>query len=102
MSWYHRLLSLFGIERLTITLKGEKREGGYIFIYSPDLKGFSLLLEPGDYSDFKTFIDAIYGPLLAYLKLYVEARDTARKRQKSLRLYAMKESAPMVAKICFQ
>ena len=31
MSWYHRLLSLFGIERLTITLKGEKREGGYIF-----------------------------------------------------------------------
>jgi len=102
MCWYRRLLSWFNKERFTITLKGEEREGGYIFIYSPDLKGFSLLLEPGDYSDFKTFIDAIYDPLLAYLKLYFQARDTARKRHENLRLYAMEESAPMVAKMCFQ
>src|ERR1700730_16523584 len=102
MSLLNSLYALFGRDRFTITIKGEKREGGYIYIHSPDLKGFSLLLEPGEYGDIKTFIDAIYDPLLIYLKVYDQAKHHAKVRHENLRLYAMSESAPMVAKLCFQ
>lgn len=103
MSWFAKILSLIGIEGMTITLNGEEREGGYIFISSPELKGFSLLLEPGDYSDFKTFLDAVYSPLMIYMDAYQRASHSAR-RSENLRLRATKinEGGPMIAKMCFQ
>jgi hypothetical protein len=104
MTWLDRLLSLFGIERITITLKAEERGDGYIFISSPELKGFSLLLGPGDYSDFKAFIDAVYEPLTTYMDAYMHALGTARRAQvrpENLRLRGTKMSGD-VAKLCFQ
>ncbi len=102
MSLFDRLLSLIGIERITITLEGEKREGGYIFLSSPELKGFSLLLEPGNYDDFKTFIDAVNEPLSAYMTAYSRARNIARNKNLRLRGTKLSADGPMVAKMCFQ
>jgi len=98
------LLSWFGIERITITLKLEKREGGYIFISSPELKGFNLLLAPGNYNDFKEFVDAVHEPLTTYINAYQRAKKSARARQEALRLYAtrIKEGPSMIATMCFQ
>ncbi|MGH6848123.1 MAG: hypothetical protein ACREC0_12020 [Methylocella sp.] len=82
---------------MTITLIGERRDEGYIFIHSPELKGFSLMLEPDEY-DIKTFLDAVYDPLLTYIQAYHKA---LAKNEKP-RLRSIIESAPMVAKLCFQ
>jgi hypothetical protein len=106
MSWLGKLASFIGIESTNITLIGEEREGGYLFISSPELKGFSLLLEPGDYSDFKNFIDAVFEPLTAYMNTYDEARRQARKiaNRDRLRLRATKLNGDgaLVATMCFQ
>ncbi len=102
MSWMDKLLSYINIEKYTITLHGEEREGGYMFISSPELKGFSLMLEPANYDDFKTFIDAVYDPLTAYMEAYHQAHKTARSDHLRLRSTRMNEDGMMVAKMCFQ
>ena len=102
MSFFDRLLSLINMERFIVTLNGEEREGGYFFISSPELKGFSLLLEPGDYTDFKTFIDAVDEPLTAYMNTYQKARNAARHEQLRLRATTMSKDGSISAKMCFQ
>jgi hypothetical protein len=93
-----RILSFFGIDlgfqKLTITLIEEEREGGYSIISSPELKGFSLMLEPAQLRDFRTFIDAIHEPLITYAAAYCNARDRAEAHAKALRMRGLEESKP--------
>lgn len=73
MSAIDRLLSWFGIKRMKITLNGVEREGGYTYITSPELPGFTFMLEPGEDENIRTFIDAIDAPLIAYLGAHFRA-----------------------------
>lgn len=102
MAWFDKLLALFGIEGMKVTLNLNEREGGYIFISSPELKGFSLLLEPGNYNDLKTFINAVDEPLTAYLDQYLKARSSVRHQALQLRATKITAGRPIVAKMCFQ
>ena len=102
MSWLRRLFSAIRMDRFMITLKGEEREGGYLYISSPQLKGFTLLLEPKDYTDFKIFIDAVDEPLTNYLNAFEKARNAARHEKLRLRSTEMQDDGAIVAKMCFQ
>ena len=73
MSMIERFLGWFGIRKITITFIGHKREGGYTYITSPQLPGFTFMLEPGEDKNIRTFIDAIDEPLMAYLPAHIEA-----------------------------
>ena len=58
-----------------IVLLIEPREAGYSVVSSPDLPGFSMMLEPGETDDIQSLIDALTAPLKAYLE--VEGRRLA-------------------------
>ena len=88
--------------RYKITLKREMREDGYVFIRVPELKGFTLLLEPGDYDNFKVFIDAIFDPLTNYLAAFDRARTAARRESPRFRSAKIIEDGQTVAEMCFQ
>jgi hypothetical protein len=61
------------------TLYGEEREGGYMYVTSSDLPGFSFMLEPSE-KDVESMLAAIKPALSAYLS----ARD-AKARKEALR-----------------
>ena len=78
MSTIERLLGLFGIRKISITLIGNEREGGYTYITSPQLPGFTFMLEPGEEQTLRAFFDAIEEPLMAYVAAHFEAESRTR------------------------
>jgi len=62
-----RVFSIFTGHRI-ITFQIEPREGGYSFVRSADLPGFTMMLEPGEADSPKSICDALYEPLTAYLE----------------------------------
>src|SRR5689334_15910968 len=87
-----------------ITLIGQEREGGYTFITSPDLPGFSFMLEPGETENFRSFINAIEPSLMVYLDAHFEAEAKANhpKRMEHARLTGIrrKDQTNYVAELC--
>jgi len=76
------------------------REGGYVFLNSPDLPGFSLMLKPGDMESFDTMTAAVTGPLEAFIKSeYQACRAT---KSKDVRIMGMRhpDSSRIVAELC--
>ena len=63
----------------TLTFTSCEREGGYRYITSPELPGFSFMLEPGEDTNILTFLDAIGESLVAYLHLYNKYLDSSNK-----------------------
>jgi hypothetical protein len=72
-------LGLFGRKLTKITFIGHEREGGYIYLNSPELRGFSFMLEPGE-NNLKTIIAAIDEPLRAYLAAKLAFRHATQRR----------------------
>ena len=91
MSMIERFLGWFGIRKIAITLIGHEREGGYTYINSPQLPGFTFMLEPGEDESFRTFIGAIEEPLTAYL----DAHFRAEARTRHVQLTGIRQSKPM-------
>jgi hypothetical protein len=93
-----KILSWLRIEShpggINITLIEEPREGGYTLIYSPELKGFALMLDQSQTKGFSEFSNAIEQPLLTYLDAYYTAKHEA-ERTKRLRLTGLNETRPM-------
>ncbi|MEX2200664.1 MAG: hypothetical protein WD711_04650 [Dongiaceae bacterium] len=81
MSFIDRLLGSRGINRIhTITLIGNERGGGYTYLTSPELPGFSFMLEPGEADDIKKLMNVIHEPLSTYYSAYsAHLRATSRK-----------------------
>jgi|SRR5215831_17432742 len=65
-------------ENFTINLIGERQSDGHMFISSPELKGFSLMLDPEHTKNIGTLMNAIHDPLLIYVEALCHARDKAR------------------------
>ncbi len=78
--------------RFIINLYSEEREGGYMYVYSPDLKGFSLLLEPDQTKDILSMLSAMQEPMLAYAEAYEDGRREAKARAKETAKATAKES----------
>lgn len=98
MSIMKKLLWMLGIRTIKIMLIGHEREGGYIYITSPDLPGFTFMLEPGEEKNIRTFIDAIHDPLTAYVEAHFKATSSAD----NIELTGYRQSKPMnyVAEFC--
>jgi hypothetical protein len=113
MLWHNieRLKSLFGrsiIKRTgSATLIGEQREGGYYYLKSTDLPGFTFLLAPEEASDIEKLSDAIKPALAAYLIAYCKFQDKQAKQQirpwiSYADLRGLREGKPMnlIAELC--
>lgn len=102
MTLLNKFLGLFGGELISIkiTLIGQEREGGYIYLTSPELKGFSFMLEPGE-DDLKAIIAAMDEPLHAYLEAKL-AFDRAKRRKPDLTGLRITQRHPinLVAELC--
>jgi hypothetical protein len=90
----YRLLKFLGFELRTITLIGEQQDDGYILITSPELKGFSLMLEPDEDKNLATIISAVYEPLIAYLGVLNEAGNKATARKGRYEVKGFNKTAP--------
>ena len=95
---WDKILSLFGIKTIRLTFIGHEREGGYVFITSPELPGFTFMLAPGEAENIRTFINAIDEPLDAYLDAYFGAD----KHDDRMQIMGIRQSKPMnyVAEVC--
>jgi hypothetical protein len=84
-------------------LIGEPREGGHIYLTSPDLPGFTFMLEPHE-TNIEAIIEAITPALSAYLATATAAND--QKPSKPWFSYAdirgIHEGKPMnlIAELC--
>jgi hypothetical protein len=81
MNFLERFYGLFASSKrevMVIKLNGERQDDGYMFIYSPDLKGFSLMLAPEQSRNTGTLLAAIHDPLVAYMGVYCRARNSTR------------------------
>ncbi len=98
MSMMTRFLSWLGFRSIKITLIGHEREGGYVYITSPQLPGFTFMLEPGEEESIRTFIDAIFEPLSTYLDAHFKATSTVEH----VHLTGLRQSKSMnyVAELC--
>ena len=82
-----RIMAVLSGHKL-IRLIASPRDGGYIFVNSPDLPGFSLMLRPNETESF----DAILGPLKAFI--LAEFRACEATRHKELRITGMRRATP--------
>jgi hypothetical protein len=76
-------LALRAVSRLrghkTINLIGQPRPGGYVLIKSPELPGFSMMLERDQHAELGTFVKTIEAPLMAFIAAECHADDRAKK-----------------------
>lgn len=96
----HKLVALIRGHTM-IRLIGENREGGYVFVHSPELPGFSFLLEPGEDKDLKTIMDALFEPLVAYLEAEIVAKNAGKQSNRVAVTGIKKSTAPTLAELCY-
>jgi hypothetical protein len=82
-------------------LISEEREGGYLFVRSPDLPGFTMMLDPGADENIHTLMDALFEPLAAFIHASYMAGDKAPP-QKAVNLTGFRRTshANYVAELC--
>ena len=77
-----------GHRLLRLGLVAHPREGGHIFVNSPDLPGFSVMLTPTEVDDFEAFVSALGKPLVAFVRAEYQAskalEDGAKVRLKHM------------------
>ena len=93
----NRILGRLGLP-IRINLIGHRRDGGYTYITSPDLPGFTFLLEPGEEKSLSTLINALEEPLSVYLVAHFKARHKADGMK--LAGLRRKASTNYVAELC--
>jgi hypothetical protein len=78
-----------------VRLYGHPRPGGHMFVTSPDLPGFSVMLRPGEHDDASSVIAVLDKPLKVFLM--AEARG-----RKKMRVTAVRETAEetYLAELC--
>jgi len=98
MTYLDKILNFFGIG-MKIHFIAEDQDDGHTFIRSPELKGFTLMLAREQTENIRTLMDAIYDPLIAYLKAYKAARHAAPKEIK-IQAFSAGRSHSYTARLC--
>jgi hypothetical protein len=82
-----------------IRLVGDPRPGDYVFVTSPDLPGFSVMLRPGEHDDAASVFAVLSDPLKAFLMAECRASQRTEKR---VRVTAVRETSPAsyLAELC--
>jgi hypothetical protein len=76
MSLLDRILSFLGIG-MKIHFHAEDQDDGYTFIRSPELRGFTLMLEHEQTKNIATLMNAIHDPFISYMMAFCRARNKA-------------------------
>ncbi|WP_024340908.1 hypothetical protein [Bradyrhizobium japonicum] len=101
MGFISRLLAVMsGHKRIRIDLS--EREGGYALVTSPDLPGFSVMLNPKDQEGgIDSMKSAIVGPLEAFVKAECEAVEN-HKHNKRVKIHELSRGngSNLVAELC--
>ena len=82
-------------DEFTINLICELQDDGHMFISSPELKGFTLMLDPEHMKNMSTLMSAIHDPLIAYVADFCHARDNARAERTRLEIKNWGKKAPL-------
>jgi hypothetical protein len=91
-----------------VRLSASPRAGGYIFVNSPDVPGFSVMLKQGDLDDFESLVSALGKPLEAFVNAeYRAAQAHASKVAQAgaqVRLKGMQQrtKSEITADLCAQ
>lgn len=88
------------LSRITSMLKGDKcvlmraerRGNGYIFVSSPDLPGFSVMLRPQDLGSVTALSGAIEAPLVSFIEAEWKAANSHSKRVHMRGIYRYSDS----------
>jgi hypothetical protein len=104
MNFLAEITGLFGKKPTEVRFIGHEREGGYIYLSSPELKGFNFMLEPDERS-LRAIIDAIAEPLQAYLeakRTFEHAKGKRKRARPDLTGMRITQHNPMnlVAEFC--
>lgn len=98
-----RLFAMLSGHKL-IRLVGEPRVGGYVFVKSPDLPGFSLMLHPSEAEDPSRVFAAIYDPVIAFIEAEFRAGQIADGNRVRLTSFkqttSAQESTSYLAEMC--
>jgi predicted RNase H-like HicB family nuclease len=81
-----RIIGHSGLTGNSATLFGERRDGGYYFLTSQDLPGFTFLLTPEEAEDIEKLSEAIKPALSAYLNAYIRHKKNLTEKQISPRI----------------
>jgi len=91
-----------GHRLLRLGLVAQQREGGHIFVKSPDLPGFSVMLTPAEIDDFDLFVSALGRPLVAFVNAEHRSaqrlKDGSRVRLKGMQ--PLRTSSKFYADLC--
>lgn len=84
-----------------VRLAAQPRAGGYIFVNSPDLPGFSVMLQPGDMDNFDSLVMALGKPLEAFVNAEYRASQSLKDGHR-VRLKGMQQrtSSEIYADLC--
>lgn len=83
-----------------IRLIGVPRPGGFVFVTSPDLPGFSVMLRPGEHEDASSVFAVLSDPLKNFLTAECHANEPPAKKR--VRVTAVRETArdSYLAELC--
>jgi hypothetical protein len=84
---------------LRLSVIGKRQDDGYIFFTSPELKGFSLMLEPGEDKNIQTLMDAIHERLITYLQALHKAKHAAPSRHYEVKVFTKRASLSYAARL---
>jgi hypothetical protein len=85
MAFFEKLLGIFTSQpkMMKVRVTCERREGGYVRVYSKDIKGFRLMLDPALAMDKVSLRAAIQGPLETFADAYFSAKNEAARANRS-------------------
>lgn len=85
-----------------VRLHAAPRAGGYIFVNSPDLAGFSIMLQPGDIDSFEAMVAALGKPLETFVNAEYRASQAAAQNTQQVRLKGMTQrtTSEITADLC--
>jgi hypothetical protein len=82
MSFFRKIASFFKKDAVLVHFDAECQEDGYVYFYSNDLKGFSLMLEPEQTKSIGAILNAIQEPLSVYARAYHNAKHAAKAKDR--------------------
>jgi hypothetical protein len=80
MATIFRILAVLSGHKL-IRLVFSQRGGGHALVTSPDLPGFSLMLDPNELENFGSMTAAVSGPLESFIKAECDAVEASKRMQ---------------------
>jgi hypothetical protein len=101
MSFFSKLLRIFGTDMLEISLIAEEQDEGYLFLYSPQLKGFTLMLAPEQTKNIAALMNALHDPFMAYMTTLYKAKHDARAKALKMKDFGERQAHSYVARLSF-